>query len=153
MTSAMDHTTTPPEEPLTRELKLEVKSQLEDYWRFHRKDIEFRHETKMSWKHAGIMRTLDEAAPQLNPAKLRLFCNKPTTLYILPSGQRDTLCPMIIFGCIYKQWFLYYNNEPDIEFGHFFADPVRITSSGPKTVAEIVRSHKSLCDQASQFLN
>jgi hypothetical protein len=60
---------------------------------------------------------------------------------------------MIIFGCIYKQWFLHYNSEPNIEFGHFFADPVLITSNGPKTVVEIVRSHKLLCDQACQLLD
>jgi hypothetical protein len=99
------------------------------------------------------MRTLDEATPQLNPTKLNRFCNKPTTLYIAPSGQRNKYCPLIIFGCIYKQWFLHYNNEPTIEFGHFFADPVLITSNGPKTVVEIVRSHKLLCDQACQLLD
>lgn len=136
---------------LARQLKLEVRSQLEDYWKFHRKGIIFRQETKTSWLHSDSMRTLNKAAPQLNPAKLKHFCDQPTTLYISSSAQRDNICPMIIFGCIYKQWFLYYNNEPNIEFGHVFANPVCITSSDPMTVVD--RSHKLLYDQASRFLN
>lgn len=41
-------------------------------------------------------------------------------------------------------------NEPNFEFDRFFADPVRVTSNGPETIAEIVQCHKILRDQASQ---
>lgn len=145
----MDHNSVLLEEPLTREPKLGIRSQLEDYWKFRRRHIVFSKGNQVSWLHSDSMRILDEEAPQLNPTKLSYFYNKPKTLYITPSGQRDNLCPMIIFGCI----FLHYDNEPNIEFGHFFADPVRITSNGPNTVVEIVRSHKLLCNQASHLLN
>jgi hypothetical protein len=134
------------EEPLTTELKLEVKSQLEKYWKFHRRDIMFRRYTKSFWLATENMITLDEATPQLKPEKLSRFCNKPTTLYLLPSGQQyGDFCSMTVFGCIYQDWFLHYDNEPNFEFGRFFTNPVRITSTGPQGVAGIVRSHKSLC--------
>jgi hypothetical protein len=152
MKLAMDRADIPLEEPLTRELKLEVKLQLEEYWKFHRRDLMFRRNTKLSWVLTENMITLDEATPQLKPNKLSRFCNKPTTLYLSPSGQRNNVCPTIILGCIYKDWFLRYDNEPNFEFSRFFADPVRITSTGPQAVADIVRSHKSLCDQASRLL-
>ena len=152
MKLAIDRVDIALQEPLARELKLEVKSQLDEYWEFHRRDIMFRRNTKLSWLLTENMTTLDNPDPQLKPIILGRFCNKPTALYLLASGRRNNCCPTIILGCIYINWFLCYINNPNFEFGRFFADPVRITSTGPQAVADIVRSHNSLCDQASQFL-
>ena len=63
MKLAMDRADIPLEEPLTRELKLEVKSQLEEYWKFHRRDLMFRRNTKLSWVLTENMITLDETTP------------------------------------------------------------------------------------------
>lgn len=109
-------------------------------------------ETKDCWYHTENMITLDEATPRLKPIKLNRFCNKPTMLYLLLSGHPCGYCSMLDFGCIYKYWFLHYDNDPNFEFGRFFADPVRITFTNPQGLGNIVRSHKALCQQASQLL-
>ena len=98
------------------------------------------------------MITLDEATPYMDHGRLSLFCNKATALYVAPSGQRYDYLPFKVFSCILKDWFRHYNNETIYEFGRLFADLVHITSNGPQAVAEIVRSHKILCSQASQFI-
>jgi hypothetical protein len=69
MELAIDRADIPLEEPLTTELELEVKSQLEEYWKFHRRDLTFRRNTKLSWLATEKMITLDEATPQLKPKK------------------------------------------------------------------------------------
>lgn len=71
-------------------------------------------------------------------------------LYWAHSAQESDRCPLLIFGCIYKEWFRHDN--PSIELGHFFANPIRITSTGPTTISGILEAHRSLCDQASQLL-
>lgn len=152
MPLVVDKVDTSLQEPLTRELRLEIKSQLEEYWKFYRRDENFRRDTKSSWYDTGNMITLDEATPCLNHIRLSRFCNKATALYVAPSGQQNDQLPLKVFGCIYKDWFLHHNNEPNFEFGRFFAAPVHITSNGPQAVAEIVQSHKILCSQASQLL-
>lgn len=65
---------------------------------------------------------------------LRKFCNKPTVFYWAPSAQINDRCRLLPFACIYKEWFRYHNNDPNIEFGYFFAKPIRITSTGPETI-------------------
>jgi len=134
------------------ELRREIRYQLEEYWKFERRDLTFRRNTKLSWLDSGYMITLDQATPDPNHAQLRRLYNKATALYIAPLGQKYVSLPYIVFGCIYKDWFLHYNNEPDFEFGRFFATPVHVTSNGPQAAAEIVQAHKILCDQASKFL-
>ena len=39
-----------------------------------------------------------------------------------------------------------------IEFGCFFANPIRVTSTGPTKVFGILEAYRSLCDQASLLL-
>lgn len=101
-----------------------------------------------------LQNTIDHVAPK----QLNHFCNKPTAFYYLQSAQsidcygEKTLKPGIIFTVICGEWFRLDNIEPSIEFGHFFANPIRITSTGPSTVCEIVDAHLSLCEQASDLL-
>ena len=60
----------------------------------------------------------------------------------------------MFFGCIYKEWFRYHDEEkPDIKFGHFFASPVRIADDGPKTIPEMLEAHKAFCLRASSLLH
>ena len=81
------------------------------------------------------------------------FLNKPTALYWAHSAQQRDRCRPFLFACIYKEWFRYYNNDPDFNFRHFFANPVQITSTGPTTIADICETHKCLCDRAAALLN
>lgn len=70
MASAIDHDVSLEEhlrreleKPLTSELKLEVKLQLEEYWRFQRRDVTFRMQAKSDWYHTDGIRFLDEKTP------------------------------------------------------------------------------------------
>ncbi|KAL8721508.1 MAG: hypothetical protein Q9181_007691, partial [Wetmoreana brouardii] len=42
--------------------------------------------------------------------------------------------------------------EPDFNSEHFFANPVRITATGPPTVRGIIDAHRPLCLQASDLI-
>lgn len=84
---------------------------------------------------------------------IQTFCNKPTALYWAPTAQVNGHCPMLPYGCIYKQWYRCYDNQPSMDFGHFFANPIQITPNGPETIIDILRAHKSLCAQASSFMS
>jgi hypothetical protein len=69
----------------------------------------------------------------------------------MPSAKFDgrPYLPLLPFGCIFKEWFNYNNNEPNIEFGNFFAHLVRVYPTGPTTVQGIVKVHKTLCNGAA----
>ncbi|CAF9912597.1 hypothetical protein IMSHALPRED_000358 [Imshaugia aleurites] len=81
------------------------------------------------------------------------FCNKPTTLYWAHSAQRNDRCPRYIWGCIYKEWFRCHDYKPRMDFEHFFANPVRITSTGPTTIFDILETHEYLHNQTSLLLD
>ena len=85
---------------------------------------------------------------------LEPLCNKPTMLYWELSAQKpdQPYCSGFIFACIYKFWFRFHDNAPDIDFGRFFAHPIRITPTGPQTIPEILKLHAHLCDAAASHL-
>jgi hypothetical protein len=60
---------------------------------------------------------------------------------------------MLPFGSIYKEWFRCHGDEPNIKFGHFFTSPIRITFTGPETIAGILKAHKSLYEQGYSLLS
>ncbi|KAF2788659.1 hypothetical protein K505DRAFT_353062 [Melanomma pulvis-pyrius CBS 109.77] len=64
------------------------------------------------------------------------YCPEPTQI------------PGIIFTSLYEEW-RRCDSDGNIEFGHFLANPVRITKSGPDTLQGIVKAHASLCAQAT----
>ena len=99
------------------------------------------------------MSTLSNPMMPIQCRNLRRFCNKPTALYWTHPAQVDGRCPLVLFGCAYKEWFRAHDNAPNIKFGHFFANPIRITSSGPGTVAGILEAHRTLCNQAAYLLD
>jgi hypothetical protein len=73
---------------------------------------------------------------RLSPSKLRQMFNKPTAFYWLKLRQRRdesremTLTSGITLPAIYDTWYELSGPDPNIEFGHFFANPIRITSAG-----------------------
>ena len=74
--------------------------------------------------------------------QLCLLCNKPTLQYWAhPALLRDSF-QGFYFACIYTEWFRFHNNLPNLDFGHFFASPERILSTGPKSIAVILTAHK-----------
>jgi hypothetical protein len=145
--------------PVSNELKSLVRADLKKVWHFLRVD-NFREETRIRWATTDRYRIrLDDIVGNLDPEKLSYLCNKPTAFYWFQSAQQTDVTgeknqtPKIILAAIYEEWRRCYNNEPNIEFGHFFANPVRITSTGPSTVAGIIKAHRSLCVQASSLIN
>ena len=129
-------------------LRAELKLQ---YYRAKR----YRHgsDLKSIWYSDAWMFTVKDQTPVMRPPAL--LCNKSTTLYWDVSAQQPggvNVCPIIIFACIYKCWFRYHNNDPDMKFGKFFAYPSRITQTGPHTIPEILKAHVYLCDRAASDL-
>ena len=82
------------------------------------------------------------------------LCNKPTAFYWLQSAQ--TGAPHApeksnmsggVFAAIYEEW-RRSSVKLNIEFGHFFAAPVRVAGTGPDSLPDILKAHSSLCEQA-----
>lgn len=150
---------------LTPEMRAKVEIILKQH---HIGSLEFRHgmNMKTNWEtefgeRVGMLRLKGPVTPtqDIGRQNLQDFLNKPTTFYWAQSAQdhwenprRDT-CHLWPFACIYKEWFRYYNRDPDYNFGHFFANPVQITSTGPTNITDICEAHRLLCDRASSFLN
>lgn len=144
------------EEPLTPKLKAAFMSGLERYYHSYRKRM-YGRDTTVHWtsdiNELFGMSTLGNPMMPVQCWNLRRFCNKPTALYWAHQAQLHGRCSRLPFACAYKAWFRAHDNAPNIDFGHFFANPIRITSSGPSTVAGILEAHRSLCCQAVHLLD
>ena len=104
---------------------------------------------KSFWDSGAFMFTVKDLTPAV--PFLRQVCNKSTMLYWDVSAQLPgaNACQSIIFACIYKCWFRYHDDDPDIKFGKFFAQPFRITQTGPHTIPGILKAHAHLYDRAA----
>ena len=101
------------------------------------------------WNSCAYMFLVKDLTPAVRfPSRV---CNKPTMLYWDVSAQlpEPNACPSIIFACIYKCWYRYHDNDPDLKFGKFFAQPFRITQTRPHTVPGILMAHAHLYDRAA----
>ena len=116
----------------------------------------FGRDIKNYWTSDGGMAKVVDPIPVLrfHPRNLEPLCNKPTMLYWELSAQETSqpYCPGFIFACIYKFWFRFHDNAPEIEFGKFFAHPIRITETGPQTIPEILKTHAHICDKVASHL-
>jgi hypothetical protein len=141
-------------EPLTPDMKAEMVKILKEFYNSYRRET-FAKEMKLYWLCETETLNLgdSESKIELAPAQLKMLCNKPTWFYWAYAARWKGRCPMLPFGSIYKEWFRYHGDEPNIEFGHFFTCPIRITSTGPETIAGILKVHKSLYEQGCSLLN
>ena len=147
-------------EPISNALKALVRADLIKLWHFERSHL-FRENMRICWTTVDDwLIVLKDTIGQLAPAQLQYLCNKPTACYFLQSAQElnaygaRTLIPVMVYEMICGEWFRTDNNvEPSIEFDHFFANPIRITSTGPSTVHGVINAHLSLCAQASHLMN
>lgn len=149
-----------PRSPIGTGLNHEARSRLRAELETHFKDVRSSLHgmlTKSAWTSLPhLMFRLD--TPTVSPSaigywNIRDFCNKPAALYWTTTAQANGQCPMLPYGCIYKEWYRYYDNRPNIDFAHFFANPVQVTSTGPQTIAGILEVHQQLCDQVSSLLD
>lgn len=94
----------------------------------------------MSLQQFGETSPLNASRDAIDPVQLRKLCNKSTALCWAYSAQIDDRCPRLIFGCIYEEWSRCHNHESRIDFEHFNANPVSITSAGPTTISGILEA-------------
>jgi len=137
---------------LDNPMKALITQDLVQAWHFER-EAEFRYLQKRNWTTTDSYRVVLSDNCGRIESKVKELCNKPTAFYWLQSAQdgnpipEKSHTPGIIFAAIYEEWRRCYDN-PNIEFGHFLANPVRITKTGPSTLQDIVNAHASLCTQA-----
>lgn len=146
----------PKDEPLTSEMREEIRSELKRSWRSAEED-HYSQYLKCLWTNAtGNMSTIDSLTVSrdiIYPRELQNFCNKPTTLYWADSAQVNGDCSRLIFACIYKEWYRCHNYAPRLDFKAYFANPVRITSSGPTTLSGILEAHECFCNRTTLLLD
>ena len=132
-------------------MRAKLGTELKRSYNEHR-HIEFARCTHRLWdSRRNRMYKLQSSAPKIpHTWELADFCNKATMFYWAHSAQEEDRCPILIFACIYKEWFRH--DHANIEFGHFFANPIRVTSTGPTTVSGVLEAHRSLCEQATLLL-
>lgn len=120
---------------------------------YEKREAGFGAGIKVYWKHETWMLKVVDLMPEFHGWHLMQLCNKPTILYWELSAQgfdpRLGLGTGIVFACIYKCWFRCHGNNPDIDFGNFFAQPLQITPTGPQTIPEILKAHAHLYDRAA----
>ena len=147
------------QEPVSDEVKALIRADLKRVWYFRRVGT-FRDELKTRWETTDFDRmVLKDAIGEVEPKKLKYLCNKLTAFSWLQSAQRPgstgqrTLIPKIILAVIYEEWVRCHKAEPNIEYGHFFANPVRITSTGPSTSQGVLEAHRALCTRALRLID
>jgi hypothetical protein len=137
-----------PESLILEDLKLS--------WHFQR-EAHFRWMQKVIWTTNDCYRVVLRDFEGMVGDIAKEMCNKPTTFYWLQSAQtgaphapKKSCMPGGVFAAIYEKWHRSSVN-PNIEFGHFFAAPVRITATGPSSLPQILKAHSSLCAQAQHI--
>ena len=142
------------QEPLSDDMKALIRADLKKMWYFERFES-FRDQLRVGWTTVdGERMILNDAFGGVEPGKLKFLCNKPTAFYWLQSAQevdaygQRTIMPKIILAAIFEEWTRSHRFELNIEYGHFFANPVRITATGPSTIQGVLDAHLSLCTQA-----
>jgi hypothetical protein len=145
--------------PISIDLKKLVRADLIRSWHFQR-EARARDKSKMTWATIdGQGMVLDDGTGKADAHKLHQMRNKPTAFYWLQSAQQTdntgqrVHTPGIIHATVYEEWLRCHDAKPDIEFGHFFANPERITSTGPSTIGGVLNAHHSLCTQASELIH
>ena len=145
-------------EPISARLRETIRLDLRKQW-YSDRLREFRFWTHTNWARMDSEKILldgnDSNIDGLR--KATFFCNRPSAFYWLQSiqevasGERH-VTPTHVFATIFGEWYRQYDNEPNIEFGHSLANPVRVTERGPVTIRGIVAAHFSLLEQAKSIL-
>ena len=145
----------PNEEPLLPEMKAKLRVELIKYYHYCRKDVNQRQIARRNWTSEQMFSlTSTTLSPQaIGCQRLKIFCDKPRTLYWPHSAQIRGRCPLLPFRCIYYEWHRCNGHNPNIEFGHFFTNPVHITATGPPTISAILMAHKAFCEQVTGLLD
>ena len=147
-------------EPISSDLREKVRLDLQKQW-YSDRLRHFRMSTHANWTRADFLKILldSELGDIDSLRKARLCCNRPSGFYWSRDIQRAaesekfSKTPTAIFASIFGEWYRQYDNQPNIEFDHFVASPVRITERGPDTIHGIIRAHLSLHEKAKKILH
>ncbi|KAL9609792.1 MAG: hypothetical protein Q9167_005470 [Letrouitia subvulpina] len=144
--------------PISQDLQELIRADLKKLWYWERLE-KSRWKVKVNWYTDDTHRVvLKDETGTVTPKQFLLFCNKATAFYYLQTAHHKdsrgnmTLIPGIIFAMIAREWLQYHTFKPNIEFKHYFANPVRIATGGPSDVPGIIQAHKSLCRQSSELM-
>ena len=144
--------------PISQDLRELIRADLKKYWHFTRLEAS-RWRVKTNWNTDDTHRVvLENETGTITPGEVLHFCNKATALYYLQTAHhhdahgRNILIPGMIFAMISGEWLRYHASKPNIEFGHYVANPIRVATGGPSDVQGIIRAHKSLCKQAAELM-
>ena len=83
-------------------------------------------------------------------------CNRPCGFYWTQDFQKASRfqrIPNSLFASIFSEWYKQYQNDPNIEFNHFIANPFEITERGPDTIRGILKSHVLMYEKAKEILS
>lgn len=146
-------------EPISDGLREMIRVDLREQWYSDRLQA-FRFWTLTNWARIDSEKILlDSDVSNIDSQrKASFFCNRPSAFYWLQSiqgvawGERR-VTPMCVFATIFGEWYRQYDSQPNIEFGHYLANPVRVTERGPATIRGIVKAHISLLEKAKSILH
>lgn len=136
----------------------EIEQGLTNAWHFQREAV-FRWERKVIWSTVdSYLTVLDDSTVSPGQYIRRDLFNKPTAVYFEQSAQFGCYNEERGYPCIsridmaatYEAWRARCGDEFDMEYGHYLANPVRITKRGPKSLSEIVEAHQALCNIAKE---
>ena len=147
-------------EPISSDLRRKVRLDLQKQWYSERLNY-FRRSIHANWTRPGSEEFLldSELGDIASLEKARFFCNRPSGFYwsqdIQRAAKRERFSspPTAIFASKFSEWYRQYDNQPNIEFDHFVANPIQITERGPDTIRGIIRAHVSLHEKAKKMLH
>ncbi len=146
-------------EPISNGLREMIRLDLRKQWYSVRLQA-FRFWTFTNWARIDSEKILlDSDTSDIDSLRTaRFFCNRPSACYWLQSVQRFAngerhVTPTCVFATLFGEWYRQYDSQPNTEFGHFLANPVRVTERGPATIRGIVEAHISVLEKAKSILH
>lgn len=146
-------------EPISNDLREMIRLDLRKQWYASRLNA-FRFWTLTNWTRVDSEKILlnGDVSNIETQSEASFFCNRPSAFYWLQSVQRVAngerhVTPTYVFATIFGEWYRQYDSQPNIEFGHFLANPVRVTERGPAKICGIVKAHLSGLEKAKSILH
>jgi hypothetical protein len=141
------------EDPTSPEFRAEVREELIDSW-YHREEDEYRAHLKWGWYDKEGYLSLGDGHDPMSRFRcgwsnfVFKLCNKLAAFYWRSPAKDDPYAlGTLPFGCFFAEWFKYHHSEPDIKFGAFFTNLVRVHSTGSTTIQRIVDADKRISNK------
>ncbi len=146
-------------EPISSDLQAKVRLDLQKQWYSDRLYM-FRLFIHENWGRTSHGKTLESELGDLDSLREAMSCcNRPCGFYWSQDFQKAARSakfqktPTALFASIFSEWYKQYQNDPNIEFNHFIANPFEITERGPDTIRGILKSHVFMYEKAKDMLS